>query len=825
MTHLLKERDERIRSLETEILRLTDHFNRFQSNVSGFLKVSSSGNSKVSMRKGNRSPSTRPPSSLNRTDLLNEPSSRHSIYFQSQPPDLQPLPPFQPSIRRPSSSSSSFDSSSNLLFTPNSTLASLGGAVTSNSSLVGSPRGWANGNTIVRNGNLASPTAIGFRNGSTSTPITQSSSNQPNLNTGILSASSHGEFNGPQSAVSFNSTSSGAGGNGTPNSITVSNPTPTTASSTMNSRDESLTSPAGFQNMNMNMPLNSPSGFSNSSGSNGRTPTLGSSTYSIQSGSISTSATSTGGSNQQRNMSPSMSIDGSQAGTPTEASHPFNVQSKPKTTESVGDSSTSSSSSNPYKSFRVTLDDPCHKVLPAALKKYKIVDDWKLYALFICYGNTERCLSYDEKPLLLFQKLKEAKMNPVFMLRHIRDVKNPIEIAEGKLKGRKDKEKEKDQDGKENDGESEKGRVRQAVAKLSGNDLNKDFKDDKKRESEKEASKATKKEKTELIKADEVSKDLISENDPLITGPAAQLPASSLLPPSSSTSSLSASNSNSNRSYAISIYPYVSEREDEFDVGVGDTFVVLSKAKGWWVVQRDRKANGNGDVDLVKIKKEDLDSGSNEEKGVEKLYRREITSGWVPAGCLLETKIPLDKVEPPNTSTSKDGEEVKQGMSTSDSSTTVTAESLSEESTDSNSISNISIPPNIITSTSTPGIMLMDYSSQNDVLNLKKEDKLRVFKRYNHWSYCVQEGGSHHRGWVPSWYIGRSGRSNSTSGSTSSSKDKSKLSEKEKDGKSKDETKVASTTTPTTIASDKEGVSIEVSGLEDSAKTEKPTTE
>lgn len=79
---------------------------------------------------------------------------------------------------------------------------------------------------------------------------------------------------------------------------------------------------------------------------------------------------------------------------------------------------------NPQR-FRVTLDDPCWKVLPAALKKYKINDDWRMYALFICYGTsatssgTERCLSYDEKPLLLFQKLKEANQQPVFMLRHI----------------------------------------------------------------------------------------------------------------------------------------------------------------------------------------------------------------------------------------------------------------------------------------------------------------------------------------------------------------------------------------------------------------------
>ena len=46
-------------------------------------------------------------------------------------------------------------------------------------------------------------------------------------------------------------------------------------------------------------------------------------------------------------------------------------------------------------------------------------------------GNrVERCLSYDEKPLLLFQRLKDASKNPVFMLRHIKDIRSPIAIAE-----------------------------------------------------------------------------------------------------------------------------------------------------------------------------------------------------------------------------------------------------------------------------------------------------------------------------------------------------------------------------------------------------------
>lgn len=44
----------------------------------------------------------------------------------------------------------------------------------------------------------------------------------------------------------------------------------------------------------------------------------------------------------------------------------------------------------------------------------------------------ERCLSYDEKPLLLFQKLKDANKNPVFMLRHIKDIRSPIAVAQQK---------------------------------------------------------------------------------------------------------------------------------------------------------------------------------------------------------------------------------------------------------------------------------------------------------------------------------------------------------------------------------------------------------
>jgi hypothetical protein len=44
-------------------------------------------------------------------------------------------------------------------------------------------------------------------------------------------------------------------------------------------------------------------------------------------------------------------------------------------------------SSDNLKSLKVRLEDPVWKVLPVALKKYKINNDnWKNYAMFIFYG-------------------------------------------------------------------------------------------------------------------------------------------------------------------------------------------------------------------------------------------------------------------------------------------------------------------------------------------------------------------------------------------------------------------------------------------------------
>jgi len=70
-----------------------------------------------------------------------------------------------------------------------------------------------------------------------------------------------------------------------------------------------------------------------------------------------------------------------------------------------------------FKSFRVSMEDPTSKVLPAALKKYNIKQPAEAYNLFVVYGDVERCLELDEKPLPLFKQLDKEGKKPMFMLR------------------------------------------------------------------------------------------------------------------------------------------------------------------------------------------------------------------------------------------------------------------------------------------------------------------------------------------------------------------------------------------------------------------------
>ncbi|KAJ3218954.1 Adaptor for signal transduction [Dinochytrium kinnereticum] len=79
-------------------------------------------------------------------------------------------------------------------------------------------------------------------------------------------------------------------------------------------------------------------------------------------------------------------------------------------------------SSESYKSFRVSSNDSCSKILPAVLKKYKISEHWQNFGLFVCLHRSERCLSFDEKPLELISMLKDGEDPPVFSLKHTRSL-------------------------------------------------------------------------------------------------------------------------------------------------------------------------------------------------------------------------------------------------------------------------------------------------------------------------------------------------------------------------------------------------------------------
>jgi len=123
-------------------------------------------------------------------------------------------------------------------------------------------------------------------------------------------------------------------------------------------------------------------------------PLDGNHTSSTQGQSSSTSASQIMNESMRPATAQVLSSSSAFAGMPNRPATATDSSSSSTQRESREDKPSSSSSragsaiDNPYKSFRVTLDDPCHKVLPAALKKYKINDDWRQYALFICYGTT-----------------------------------------------------------------------------------------------------------------------------------------------------------------------------------------------------------------------------------------------------------------------------------------------------------------------------------------------------------------------------------------------------------------------------------------------------
>lgn len=127
--------------------------------------------------------------------------------------------------------------------------------------------------------------------------------------------------------------------------------------------------------------------------------------------------------------------------------------------------------------------------------------------------------------------------------------------------------------------------------------------------------------------------------------------------------------------------------------------MILSKAKGWYIVQKDPDGMG-------------------------KIVPDQALSGWVPAGtlpvsskqygtytyhssgCLLELSSPVSIVSPAAT----ENVPAYPGL--------------------------LPLAPSAVMSSSYPGVALMDYQAKGEgELSLREGDTVKVYKKYCHWSY------------------------------------------------------------------------------------------
>lgn len=65
------------------------------------------------------------------------------------------------------------------------------------------------------------------------------------------------------------------------------------------------------------------------------------------------------------------------------------------------------------------------------MKRHHIPEhDWSKYVLVICYGDRERILKLDERPVVIFKELQEIGKHPAIMLRMLANM-NDSELDDG----------------------------------------------------------------------------------------------------------------------------------------------------------------------------------------------------------------------------------------------------------------------------------------------------------------------------------------------------------------------------------------------------------
>lgn len=81
-----------------------------------------------------------------------------------------------------------------------------------------------------------------------------------------------------------------------------------------------------------------------------------------------------------------------------------------------------SNTSEPYRQFKVSIEESCERVMPIVMRRYGIKGDPSSFRLLVQYGDQERELDLDEKPLAVFKELQDAGQHPVFMVREVAHV-------------------------------------------------------------------------------------------------------------------------------------------------------------------------------------------------------------------------------------------------------------------------------------------------------------------------------------------------------------------------------------------------------------------
>jgi hypothetical protein len=144
---------------------------------------------------------------------------------------------------------------------------------------------------------------------------------------------------------------------------------------------------------------------------------------------------------------------------------------------------------------------------------------------------------------------------------------------------------------------------------------------------------------------------------------------------------------------AVAIYEYRAQRDDEFNVSIGDHFTVRDKAEvNWWVVEKD---------------------------GV---------TGWVPAGCLMDEST--DNANQNNVISGGDGVHINGNVGSVNGS--------------GDGAANDGKP--------VTAVALYDYDAAGpNEVSIKRQDVLTIHKIYQHWLLVETVDGQ--TGWAPSCYV------------------------------------------------------------------------